>query len=86
VAGLSAWMAAVVALLPAFAVAVFAGCRGRTASRLVALQLASSLAGLILIAMTFAFDQAAFIDLPLSLALLTLPGMLVVTVFLERWL
>ncbi len=83
---MSAWMAAVLALLPAFAVAMFAGCRGRTASRLVALQLASSLAGLILIAMTFAFDQAAFIDLPLSLALLTLPGMLVLTVFLERWL
>jgi multicomponent Na+:H+ antiporter subunit F len=79
-------MIATIALLPPFAGAVLAGCRGRTASRLVALQLASSLACMALISMTFAFDEAAFIDLPLALALLSLPGMLIIAVFLERWL
>ena len=36
--------------------------------------------------MTFAFDQSSFIDLALTLALLTLPGTLVMALFLERWL
>jgi len=80
------WFVMVLLLLPAFGVAVFAGCRGLATPRLVAMQLASSLAGFLLIGMTFAFHQAAFIDLPLSLALLTLPGMLLLTLFLERWL
>jgi multicomponent Na+:H+ antiporter subunit F len=85
-ANVNPWFIIVLAIMPAFAVAVFAGIRGNAASRLVAVQLASSLAGLVLIAMTFAFDQPAFIDLPLSLAVLTLPGMLLLTLFLERWL
>lgn len=83
---MSSWLAATIALLPAFAVAVLAGCRGRSGHRLVALQLASSLAGFLLVTLTFALDEPAFIDLALALALLTLPGMLVMTVFLERWL
>jgi multisubunit Na+/H+ antiporter MnhF subunit len=36
--------------------------------------------------MTFAFDQGSFIDLPLALALLALPGTLAMALFLERWL
>jgi multisubunit Na+/H+ antiporter MnhF subunit len=82
----NAWLVGVAALLPPFAVAVLAGCRGRTVARLVALQLASSLAGMLLIALTFSFDEPAFIDLPLSLALLSLPGTLIIALFLERWL
>jgi len=35
---------------------------------------------------TFAFDQSSFIDIALCLALLTLPGTLVLALFLERWL
>jgi len=83
---MTAWLIATIFLLPPFAAAALAGCRGGTGSRLAALQLASSLAGMALITMTFAFDEAAFIDLPLALALLSLPGMLIITVFLERWL
>jgi multisubunit Na+/H+ antiporter MnhF subunit len=36
--------------------------------------------------MTFAFDQPALIDLALALALLSLPGTLLLSLFLERWL
>jgi len=83
---MTVWLLATIALLPPFAAACLAACRGGTGARLAAIQLASSLAGMALIAMTFAFDEAAFIDLPLSLALLSLPGMLIITLFLERWL
>lgn len=80
------WMLAVLALLPALAVPVVAACRGELASRLVAVQLATSLTAMILVLMTFAFDQSSFVDLPLALELLALPGTLVMALFLERWL
>ncbi len=83
---MSVWTIAILAWLPAFALAVVAACRGAAASRLAAYQLALSLASPILIAMTFAFDQSSFIDLPLSVALLSLPGSMILAMFLERWL
>jgi multicomponent Na+:H+ antiporter subunit F len=86
VAGVSLWLWFVLALLPAFAVPVAAAWRGGTAGRLVAVQLASVLASFLLIALTFALDEPALIDLALCLALLGVPGTLLMTVFLERWL
>ena len=84
---MNAWLLASLALLPALAAPVFIACRsGSAATRLVAVQLATSLTTIILILMTFAFDQGSFIDLPLTLALLTLPGTLAMALFLERWL
>ncbi len=64
-AAVTAWMLAVLALVPALAVPVLHACRGSTAQRLVALQLATAVTTLILILilMTFAFDQSAFADL-----------------------
>jgi multicomponent Na+:H+ antiporter subunit F len=83
---MTSWLLAAIGLLPAFSLAVFYAGRGGTARRLVAAQLASSLAAIILATMTFAFDQSAFMDLPLTLALLSFPGMLLIALFLERWL
>ncbi len=83
---MSPYLIAVLALLPAFALPLWAACRAGTGSRLVAVQLAAAVASLILVLMTYAFDQPSFIDLPLSLALLSLPGTLVLAIFLERWL
>ena len=80
------WMLTTLALLPPLAIPVWHACRGGTSSRLVAVQLASAATTLILALMTFAFDQSSFIDLALCLALLTLPGTLVMALFLERWL
>jgi len=80
------WMIAVLAMLPAFAIPAAACFRGPASGRLVAVQLASSLAALLLVLMTFAFDQPALIDLSLTLVLLTLPGTLVLAFFLGRWL
>ncbi|HEX4149975.1 MAG TPA: monovalent cation/H+ antiporter complex subunit F [Pirellulales bacterium] len=64
---------------------VFTG-RGEIGLRLIAAQLATALAILLLIALSFAFDQASTIDLALTLALLTLPGTLLLALFEERWL
>ncbi|TGE02308.1 monovalent cation/H+ antiporter complex subunit F [Methylobacterium nonmethylotrophicum] len=80
------WLAAALALLPPLGLAVVAAARGALAFRLVAVQLATSLAVLLLVAMSFALDQPAVIDLGLVLAVLTLPGTLLFAVFQERWL
>ncbi len=80
------WMLATLALVPALAVPAVAACRGSTAGRLVAVQLATAVAVLMLVLMTFAIDQSSFVDLALTLTLLTLPGTLIMALFIERWL
>lgn len=80
------WLWATVALLPPFALAALMALRGPMAGRLVAAQLASAVAVPVLVAMSYAFDQPSEVDLALSLVLLTLPGTLLMAVFLERWL
>jgi multicomponent Na+:H+ antiporter subunit F len=80
------WLTAALALLPPLFTAVIA-CGTRTIPRrFVAVEFASSLAVLMLIALSFAFDQASSIDVALTLALLTLPGTLVLALFTERWI
>lgn len=80
------WLAAVFGLLPALAAALFFACRGTIATRFVAVQLATALSVGLLMLVTFAFDQSAFTDLALVLAVLSLPGTLLMALFLERWL
>ncbi len=80
------WLAAALALLPPLGLAVVAAARGALAFRLVAVQLATSVAVLLLVVMSFTLDQPAVIDLALVLAVLTLPGTLLFAVFQERWL
>lgn len=83
---MSVWMLAVLGLLPPLAAAMLTACRGSTADRLVAVQLSTGLTALMLAVMTFAFDQSSFIDLALVVVLLSLPGTLLMALFLERWL
>lgn len=80
------WTIAFIALLPALAIPVFAALRGSTAHRLAAMPLAGSVATILLVLVTFVFDQSSFIDIALCLALLTLPGTLAFAIFLERWI
>lgn len=75
---MTAWMLATLALLPALAAPVWAGMRGSARQRLVAVQLASTLTAVLLTLMSFAFDQPSLLDRALTLALLTLPGTLLV--------
>ena len=60
--------------------------RGRPGQRFTAYQLATTVSVTILTLLTFATDQASFTDLALTLVLLTLPGTLLMAVFLERWI
>lgn len=83
---MNGWLIASLCLLPPLVVAVFACGRGAVAWRLVATELATAVAIIVLIALTFAFDQPSSIDLALTVAMLALPGTLVFVLFQERWL
>ncbi len=80
------WTLAALAIFPPLLVAVVASGALRTSQRLVAVQFATSLTVLLLIALSFVFAQPSSIDLVLSIALLTLPGTLLLAHFWERWL
>jgi multicomponent Na+:H+ antiporter subunit F len=78
-------MACLALALP-LGVPVIAACRRLPAMRFVALQVLVALATVILVLLSFALNQSSFVDLPLALALLSLPGSLLMALFLERWL
>ncbi|HUZ11227.1 MAG TPA: hypothetical protein VMU93_00050 [Caulobacteraceae bacterium] len=80
------WLAAVIALVPPFALGMVMCARGALGRRAAAAQLAGSIGVVMLVCMTFAFGQASSIELPLTLALLGLPAALVLALFVERWL
>ena len=80
------WLAATIALLPAFMVPLWVAGRGSTANRLVAVQFATVLTCLSGVVFSFASDQPSIVDLFLALTLLSLPGSLLMAHFLERWL
>ena len=83
---MTGWMVATLALLPPFASAVLHSSRSTLSQRVVALQWATSLALTLLTLLTFVVEQSSFIDIPLALAFLSLPGTLLAVLFLERWL
>lgn len=82
----SAWFVVAIALLPPLLAATLASGIGAVGSRLIAIELVSSVAVILLIALSFVFDQPSSIDLALMLVLLTLPGTLIFALFQERWL
>jgi multicomponent Na+:H+ antiporter subunit F len=79
-------MPALLGLLPPLAVALVCAARGALSDRFAAVQLAGAVTTGALMLMTFAFDQSAFGDLSLTLALVNLPGTLLIALFVERWL
>ncbi|HET8551949.1 MAG TPA: monovalent cation/H+ antiporter complex subunit F [Gammaproteobacteria bacterium] len=83
---MSGWLLATLGLLPVLVAAVVAAGRGAVPGRLVAVQLALSATVLLLMLFEFAIRQPSSLDLALALALLGLPGTLVLVLFQERWL
>ena len=79
------WLAAAIAMLPPVAAMLWSACRGRTGQRFAAAQAASALGIWSMVLMSFAFGQPSEIDLPLTAVLLSLPGTLLLALFLERW-
>lgn len=83
---MNVWLLAAIGLLPPL-IAVLVACgRGGTSGRLVAIQLAYSLVIFVLVLLDFEIEQPSSLGLVLALALLGLPGMLVLVLFRERWL
>lgn len=80
------WLLAALGLLPPLVAALVACGRGGTSGRIVAVQFAYSLVVFVLVLLDFAFDQPSSLGLVIALALLGLPGMLVLVLFRERWL
>ena len=83
---MSPWLLATIGLLPPLIAALIACGRGGTSGRLVAIQLAYSLSIFALVLLDFEIMQPSSLGLVLALALLGLPGMLVLVLFRERWL
>jgi multisubunit Na+/H+ antiporter MnhF subunit len=83
---MNVWLIAVIALMPPVALAAGAGLVTGAARRLIAVEFLASLAVLVMVLMSFAFDQPSLVDLPLTIVFLSLPGSLAFAHFLERWL
>lgn len=80
------WTLTAIALLVCM-IGPFVRCiRGDAVSRLVGLQAGGSICTLILLVLCEAYHRIPFVDLSLTLALLSLGGCLVFARFLERWL
>lgn len=80
------WLTAAVALLPPLAATGLMAGAARAPNRLVGLLLASAIALFMLMLLSVGYDQPSFIDLGLTLVLLSFPGTIVYAHFLERWL
>lgn len=80
------WTAACVGLIGPLLGAVWLAARGEVSQRLAGTQIAAALTTVLMVAMTFALDQASAVDLALTAGLLGLPAGLLFALFLERWL
>ena len=85
-ADLNPWLMASLAVLPPLGLCLTYCSRGRVVERLIAVQLATSVGLLSIIALTFALGEPSSIDLALTMVILSLPATLMFAVFLERWL
>jgi len=83
---MSAWSLAAIGLLPPLIAAVIAAGRGGTSKRLVAYEFVVSLAVFEFVLLDVMLAQPSSWGLALALALLGLPGTLVLVLFRERWL
>lgn len=83
---MSPFLIAAFAMLLALALPTWVAVRGALGQRLVALELCSVVTALVLVCLSLAFGQPSFLDVAVALVVLSLPGTLVLTVCLERWL
>jgi multicomponent Na+:H+ antiporter subunit F len=86
VADLSASELTAVALLVCLVPAGIVCARAGVIDRLVALELVGTLVALVLVLLADAYARPSFMDVALTLALLTFPGVMAFAQTLERWL
>lgn len=75
-------IAALVCMIPCFLLCI----RGDAMNRLVGLEAGSVMAVIVLLMLAEGFDRKAFVDISLTLALLSFGAGLVFARFFERWL
>lgn len=83
---MNCWIVAALALLVCMVPCFLLCLRGDAMSRLIGLEAGSTMTVMVLLALTEAYQQSSFVDLALTLALLTYGSGLVFARFLERWL
>lgn len=83
---MNAWLIAAIAVGTCLIPCADLCLRGRVERRLVGLELASIFVTLLLVLLTVGFHRLPFMDLPLSLAIMSLGAGLVFVRFLERHL
>lgn len=83
---MNSWLIAAAVLAVGLAPCGVACLRGETMPRLVALELASTVAAILMVLLAEGYGLPSMYDLSLSAALLSLPAILVFAHFLERWL
>jgi multicomponent Na+:H+ antiporter subunit F len=86
VAAVNLWLAATIGLLAALVPCGVVIVRGGRFDRLVALELATTITVLALIALACALERPSYLDMALTLALLAFPGTLAFAITFERWL
>lgn len=84
-AGMNAWLVAGSVLLLGLIPCGIAVSRGKPVERLVALEMASIETALAVLLFAKGFNRPSFIDLALTLALLSIPGSLLFVHYMERW-
>ena len=80
------WLTVAVGLLPPLAAAGWLAATADLANRLVALELAGTVTAFALMLLSVGYGQPSFIDLALTLVLLSFVGSLTYLHFVERWL
>jgi multisubunit Na+/H+ antiporter MnhF subunit len=79
------WLS-VFALLPPLAAGVLAALRGPLRTRPLAIQFVGTLVSIVFVLIALAMQQPSYMDLALTLTLLSLPGTLAYAFYMERWL
>jgi len=85
-ASLNPFLIAAIALIPPFACAVLVASYGPVSRRVVAVQFGTTMTVFLLMLLSLAMRQPSFLDLPLTMVLISYPGTMIYTHFLERWL
>ncbi len=83
---MNAWLIAAGVLALGLVPCLLVSFRGRTMDRLAALELAGTVAVLLVVLLAEGLQRPSLYDLALALALLSFPAGLVFACFLERWL
>jgi multisubunit Na+/H+ antiporter MnhF subunit len=84
--GMNPWLWAAVGIFICLIPAGIATFRGELGDRLAGLEITSALVTIELLLLSEGFSRSSFLDLPLTLALLSFGGGMVFARFLQRWL